>query len=480
MLRHSKQSHFIKSTLNMKIRLILLLALLLTSSITIFAQNKALTPAFKTESIETLSELMNDRYVFPEVAKKTETHLKMQLDSGHFDKFENLDDFATALTESVQSINHDKHMRIRPAPPYEAPENSPERMIEEKLDRIEHSRRANAGFVEVKLLEGNVGYLDLRGFAGMESGKSIADSYMKLMSNADAVIVDLRKNGGGSPNMVQYLCSYFFDTKVHLNSLYWREGDRTTDFYTLDDIGGEKMPDVPLFVLTSNRTFSGAEEFSYNMQTQKRATLIGQTSGGGANPGGMMRINADLGVFIPTGKAINPITKTNWEGVGVIPEVNTSTEETMDKAHELAKLAAEEFRTKNNEVGKTMLTEMFAKINAYTAGTSEKPVGKAISKCLDAKLIREDDINMMGYEYLLQHKKPDIARAIFKSNTILHPNSANVHDSYGEVLAMKGDFEQSIKYYERAVKLAEKNKDGNLELFQENLAKVKKKYEEGK
>ena len=240
------------------------------------------------------------------------------------------------------------------------------------------------------------------------------------------------------------------------------------------------MPDVPLFVLTGNRTFSGAEEFSYNMQTQKRATLIGQTSGGGANPGGMMRINADLGVFIPTGKAINPITKTNWEGVGVIPAVMTSVEETMDKAHALAKIAAEEFRTEKNNTGKIMLSEMFAKIDAYTAGTSEKSVGKALAKCLEAKLIGEADINTMGYEYLLEHKKPEIAKAIFKSNTFLHPKSANVHDSYGEILAMNGDLEQSIKYYEKAVKLAKQNNDGDLELFQANLEKVKKKYEQNK
>ena len=119
--------------------------------------------------------------------------------------------------------------------------------------------------------------------------------------------------------------SYFFDQKLLLNSLYWREGDRTQEFWTLADVGGMKMPDVPLFVMTSNRTFSGAEEFSYNMQTQKRATLVGQTTGGGANPGGTMRINDNLSVFIPTGKAINPITKTNWEGVGVVPSEGCTT-----------------------------------------------------------------------------------------------------------------------------------------------------------
>ena len=134
----------------------------------------------------------------------------------------------------------------------------------------------------------------------------------------------------------------------------------------------------------------------------------------------------------------------------------------------------------NKNIGTKMLSEMYAEIDAYTAESSQKLVGKALSKCAEENLIGEDDINMMGYEYLMQLKKPDIAEAIFKSNTFLHPNSANVHDSYGEVLAMKGDLEQSIKYYEKAVKLAKKNDDGDLELFQKNLENVKKKYEENK
>ncbi len=250
------------------------------------AQDKSITDEYKEQAILSLSQLMNDYYVFPEVAKLTEEHLMAQLQEGYFDQFKNDETFADALTTSVQAINKDKHMRIRANRPYMAPENSPERMIEARLNQINRSRMSNSGFSNVKIMEGNVGYLDLRGFAGLENGKAVTDAYMKLMSRTDAVIVDLSKNGGGSPNMVQYLCSYFFDQKLHLNSLYWREGNVTREFWTLDEVGGIKMPDVPLFVITSSRTFSGAEEFSYNMQTQKRATLVGQTTGGGANPGG--------------------------------------------------------------------------------------------------------------------------------------------------------------------------------------------------
>ena len=439
------------------------------------AQDIALTEEYKEQAIHKLSQLMNDFYVFPNVAKSTEEHLLKQLNKGHFKQFKDDESFAAALTESVQSVNNDKHMRIQKNRPYVAPDNSPERKIEEQLDQINRSKWFNYGFVEVKVLKGNVGYLDLRGFAGLEGGKPIADAYMKLMANTDAIIIDLSKNGGGSPDMVQYLCSYFFDEKVHLNSLYYREGDKTIDFWTLDEIGGTKMPDLPLFVITSNRTFSGAEEFSYNMQTQKRATLVGQTSGGGANPGGTRSINENLYVFIPTGKAINPITKTNWEGVGVIPEIKTELEDTFDKTYELAMEAAKTYREKTKEKLSNIYMSLYSSLDQYVPKKSDEAILEGLKKCKDAKLFEEWNINTLGYEYIMEHNKPKIAQSIFRANTILHPNSANVFDSYAESLMMNGDLEASLKNYKKAVEIAIKNEDRDVELFKENLEKIKLK-----
>jgi hypothetical protein len=439
------------------------------------AQEKPFSKKYKEQAVQRLSQLMNDFYVFPEVAKLTEEHLMTQLKEGYFDQFENDETFAAALTTSVQAINKDKHMRIRADKPYIAPSNSPERKFEERMDRINGSRRSNSGFSTVKVMEGNVGYLDLRGFSGLESGKAIADAYMKLISRTDAVIIDLSKNGGGSPNMVQYLCSYFFDQKLHLNSLYWREGNETREFWTLDEVGGNKMPDIPLFVITSKRTFSAAEEFSYNMQTQKRATLVGQTTGGGANPGGTMRINDNLNVFIPTGKAINPITKTNWEGVGVIPEVKTTAEESLDNAHGLAKEAAEMYRTRTKERFNTLFLDLNSNLDRYSPENSEEAILQGLTKCQKVKLCDEFDINILGYEYLMEHNKPKIAESIFRANTILNPNSANVFDSYAESLMLNGNLEASLKNYQRAVEIAIKNKDRDLGLFKKNLESIKSK-----
>jgi len=238
------------------------------------AQEKTLSPAFKESTIGDLSRLMHDFYVFPEVAEKTSEHLRKQSKAGHFDSSTTLESFAESLTKEVQSISKDKHMLIRPVSQMQAKENSIESIFERHMDRLAHARDSNGGFKEAKMLEGNVGYLDIRTFAPLHTGRDYADSFMQLLSNSDAIIIDLRENGGGYPGMVQYLCSYFFDKRVRLNSLYWREGNREDEFWTLDKVNGRKMPDIPLFVLTSGRTFSGADEFSYNMQTQKRATLV--------------------------------------------------------------------------------------------------------------------------------------------------------------------------------------------------------------
>ncbi|MEO6036866.1 MAG: S41 family peptidase [Saprospiraceae bacterium] len=451
----------------------LLFFLLLTGRLS--AQSPTLDAGFKAATVQQLTDRLNAAYVFPDVAQKTGEHLQQLLQAGQFDQYTDLSSFADALTREAQSIAKDKHLRIRPAPVREAPAATPERLLEDKLADLSNRRAGMAGFRSVQRLDHNIGYFDLRGFAGLPAGKPVADQYMGLLDGVDALIIDLRKNGGGSPGMVQYLCSYFFDTPVHLNSLYWREGDRTEDFWTLDQVGGRKMPDVPIFILTSNYTFSGAEEFCYNMQTRKRATLVGETTGGGANPGGVFPLNEALGVFIPTGRAINPVTKTNWEGTGVVPEVKTTAAAAYDKALELAAAAADGYRAQAMQKQKLLLGELMSSLEQYAAGQPDEPVLSNLKKCLAAGLLTEDDVNALGYEYLQRFNKPATSVVIFKGNTLLHPGSANVYDSYGEALLATGRKDEARKIYQKAVELAEANKDPNLELFRRNLQAVDEK-----
>jgi C-terminal processing protease CtpA/Prc len=157
---------------------------------------------------------------------------------------------------------------------------------------------------------------------------------MNFVANTDYLIFDLRDNGGGDPAMVRLICSYLFgDKSVHLNDLYMRKENKTEEYWTIPNVPGKKFLDKDVYVLTSNRTFSGAEEFSYNLKNLKRATIIGETTGGGAHPGDFERLTDHFGAFVPVGRAINPITKTNWEGTGVEPDIKVPRDQALKTAY---------------------------------------------------------------------------------------------------------------------------------------------------
>jgi len=202
---------------------------------------------------------------------------------------------------------------------------------------MELMRSVNFGFAKAEVLPGNIGYLEMRVFATGPEAEAAADAAMSRLADADALIVDLRRNGGGDPAMVARVSSYLFEQPTLLNSLHWREGDRTEDFWTTKEVAGKRFGQgKPVFVLTSKRTFSGAEEFAYNLKSLGRATIVGETTGGGAHPGGPQRINDHFSVWVPSGRAINPITKTNREGTGVVPDVAVPADKALERALELA------------------------------------------------------------------------------------------------------------------------------------------------
>jgi C-terminal processing protease CtpA/Prc len=231
-------------------------------------------------------------------------------------------------------VSHDKHLRVLyshdtlPKPREPSPE-------ERRNMRARMSKR-NFGFEKVERLEGNIGYLDLRGFFDADTAGETAAAAMTFLANTDALIIDVRKNGGGSPGMVALLCSYLFDgSPRHLNSLAWRKsgGEEVQQWWTLPYVPGKKFVGKDVYVLTSKRTFSAAEEFTYNLLTQKRAIIVGETTGGGAHPGGPRPINDHFAVWVPSGRAINPVTNTNWEGKGVKPDVAVPEDHALKTAH---------------------------------------------------------------------------------------------------------------------------------------------------
>ncbi|MEL6810341.1 MAG: S41 family peptidase [Bacteroidota bacterium] len=287
--------------------------------------------------IDSVSSLLEANYVFPEVAKKMSESLQEKLKKGKYKSVTDPQEFASTLTTDLQAISNDKHLRVSFAPQRIADQQqtvTPEDSIAFRERYINNMKRTNFGFKEVKILSGNIGYLDLRSFSDVAYGGETAVAAMNFLSNTDAMIIDLRNNGGGSPAMIQLISSYLFGPEpVHLNNFYWRANDSNTQTWTLPHVYGQRSEDTPVYVLTSGSTFSAAEEFSYNLKNMERATLVGETTGGGAHPGGSRIATDRFMIWLPMGRAINPITNTNWEGTGVSPHVPTTAQEAFDTAY---------------------------------------------------------------------------------------------------------------------------------------------------
>lgn len=255
-----------------------------------------------------------------------------------------------------------------------------------------------------------------------------------------------------------------------MNSIYNRATDHTEELWTVP-VKGKKRPKVPVYILTSKKTFSAAEDFSYTMQSKKRATIVGETTGGGAHPTRYFRLTDGFGVRIPFARSINPVTNTNWEGVGVIPDDKVAADEALEKAKVLAIEGAKNYK---NNFFNPLETTLNALTDKKITKAGEATVLKALENILKANMLTERDINLLGYDYLLS-KRTTAALAIFKSNTELFPNSANVFDSYGEALAGIGQKELALINYEKAVKIAAEQKDEDLEAFQQNLKRFQTK-----
>ena len=207
------------------------------------------------------------------------------------------------------------------------------------------ARIDNYGFKEARILDGNVGYLKFNYFSAAQEAFQVAVGAMAFLANCDALIIDLRENGGGNPEMIQLLSSYFFAGEPrHLNSFYYRLDEKTEQYWTLPYVPGSKLAETDLYILTSSYTFSGAEEFTYNLKNMKRATIVGETTGGGAHPVKMEILNDDFIISVPYARAVNPISKTNWEGDGHRARRQGHGRPGFEKAQAMAleKLAAKE------------------------------------------------------------------------------------------------------------------------------------------
>src|SRR5260370_864558 len=235
--------------------------------------------ATRTRVIDGAITQLNEHYVFPETAKKMGEAVKARQKKGEYDSISDGDAFSKMLTENFQEVSHDKHLRVdfSPAPMPDRPEGPPN--ADERARYRKDMERMNCGFDKVDILSGNVGYLKFNFFADPEMCGPTAVAAMNFLANVDAIIFDLRENGGGDPKMIAFISTYLFSEATHLNDLWERKSGVTHQYWTLPYVPGKRLDAKPAYVLPSKRTFSGAEEFSYHLKNLKRATLIRETTG---------------------------------------------------------------------------------------------------------------------------------------------------------------------------------------------------------
>jgi hypothetical protein len=301
--------------------------------------------AMRVEAVDTLVAKLNEHYVFPEKAKQIEAVLRQRQHEGKYDGMTDGEQLAKQLTDELRGVAHDLHMSVRfsprPVPPDDAVGPPPASQAEWEqrnnfVMRLIMRRMANLRVEKVDHLSPNIGYLKVSGFP---PPFLVAEKYaaaMDKLAGTDGLIVDLRDNRGGAPQSVALLISYFADQRTRLNDIWDRDTGITTQQWTEDKLDGKRYGDKkPVVILAGPGTMSAGEDFAYTMQALKRATVIGERTWGGAHPARPYRLGEHFFAVIPGRRSISPITHTNWEGVGVIPDIAATSDNALSVAKDL-------------------------------------------------------------------------------------------------------------------------------------------------
>ncbi|MFD9460816.1 S41 family peptidase [Streptomyces sp. NPDC060027] len=283
--------------------------------------------------IDETARLLTEHYVFPETAEQLAELLRRRLAEGAYD-VESAEELGRLVTADLQSVNGDRHLRLA----YHA-EPVPKEQGAAALAALRRNFDTSLGGARrVELLEGGVAVVELApSLFPLEWAAEPLGAALTLASSARALILDLRANRGGDPDTVAFVCSYLLDDRTHLNTMQWRDGDRSEQSWTLPHVPGARFGGTkPLYVLCSDHTFSAGEELTNDLQQLGRAVVVGERTGGGAHPREGWTVHPHLEVAIPVGRAVNPVSGTNWEGTGVQPDIACAAADSLDRAYALA------------------------------------------------------------------------------------------------------------------------------------------------
>jgi len=327
------------------IRLMLAFAFAILSITSYSQSSNKLNAKIKTETIETLSKLLVDFYVIPEKGKKMAEQLNENLLNGKYDNMNEFSQFASTITNDLFEIAKDKHLNIYYSPSKDDYFRKLQTLSESEKNEATMRQKTlesdnNFGFKKLEIMSGNIGYVQLSTFANIDYASETATSAMFFLSNTEAIIIDLRNNNGGWPATVQFLASYFYDYSEGGNTVLFEQhitsNNQIISYPVLPYLPGKRMANTPLYILTNKYSISAAECFAYSLQKLGRATVIGEQTGFGAHATrGPEILNDFFMLKLPVGKMISPVTKTTWEGVGVIPDIITDGKDALTAALEI-------------------------------------------------------------------------------------------------------------------------------------------------
>ena len=414
--------------------------------------------------IDSICSLLERKYVFPDRAKTFADELRRRKSSGAYDSFPDAGQFVETITSDLQAITNDKHMRLRlresgdTAGHAEGALHHPMRLY--RLRNKEH-----CGFFKLEWMEGNVGYIEIKRFyPPVEAGDAVV-GIMKILSGASAIIIDLRDNQGGESDLGTLMCSYFFDQPTKLTGTYFRDDNLLQESWTRKTIHGERLADVPLFLLTSDRTFSAAEYFAYDLKVTRRAIIVGDSTKGGAHSVDLFNIDDRYEIYLSTARAINPVTGTNWEGTGIVPDVLVPSSSALDTAIILARSAGTAYADQKEAALQKTVREMEKYLTSAERLFREQgdtPAEAALDSAFalgeKAGIVSEFFVGVLAYNYAFTTDER-LLYAILKKNITFFPASSTAYGSLAYAYFIHGKKEPALKYYQRALELDPDNRD---------------------
>jgi hypothetical protein len=375
--------------------------------------------ATRAAIVDSITAAIDSIYVLEEPARRIVAGLRQNLANGDYDDLADPVELADRLYRDAQAINHDGHFRIAALLPLD-PAVAEAQQDEDPADverRRKLNRAGNYGFKKAEILPGGIGYLRFDQFSRGDEAMAAAAAAMNFMANSNALILDLRYNGGGSASMIRFLCGYLFEENAHLINWDIRAENITVQSYSADYVPGKRIAEQPVYILTSNRTFSAAEEFTFDLKNLERAIVVGDTTGGGGHTVASYTFDFDgfrVGIRIPYGRAYNPENNEGWEGVGVMPHIAVPAEQALDAARSdaLSKLIEAEPDEQIKGIYQWALADLESRLNPIKL--SKKEMKQYIGAYGPRRIFIEDGALYYQRESRSPHKLVPMDKDLFR------------------------------------------------------------------